>query len=83
MPSGAFLPLAELERIVDSHAIERLDHKNLNEEVDAFAAVNPSVEHIAEVIYHWLKAPLTIGKTSLASVTVWETPRTWCEYSES
>lgn len=76
---GLFIPLAELERIVDEKAISKVDHKNLNQEVDAFADVNPSVEMIAKVIYDWLKPHLD----GLASVTVWETPRTWCEYSEA
>lgn len=79
---GPFPAMAEFERLVDQHAITKLDHKNLNQEVDAFAAVNPSVEQIAKVIYHWLKPPMAIGEASLASVTVWETPRTWCEYHE-
>ena len=76
---GQFLPLAELEQIVEEHAIAKVDHKNLNLEVAEFAEVNPSVEMIAKVIFGWLKPQLV----SLDSVTVWETPRTWCEYSES
>jgi len=34
------------------------------------------------VIYRLLKPKLETGGTRLASVTVWETPKTWCEYSE-
>ena len=36
------------------------------------------VENIARVIYRLLKPRLA----NLAAVTVWETPKTWCEYSE-
>ena len=80
--TGTFPPMSEFERLVDVQAIDRLDHKNLNLEVEAFLNINPSVEQIAKVIYDWLKAPLSLASASLASVTVWETPRTWCEYSE-
>ena len=32
-------------------------------------------------IYRLLKPKFT-GEAKLASVTVWETPKTWCEYTE-
>ncbi len=74
-------PLSELpmfERIVAETVIDRFDHKNLNVEVPEFRTLIPSVENIAQVIYRLLK-PALVG---LTSVTVWETPKTWCEYSE-
>jgi hypothetical protein len=39
------------------------------------------VENIAMVIYRLLK-PAFADPTKLAGVTVWETPKTWAEYSE-
>jgi len=43
----------------------------------------PSVENIAMVIYRLLRPKFSTGdRARLASVTVWETPKTWCEYSE-
>ena len=80
--TGVPVDIPAFERVVSEHAIERLDHKHLNAQVDEFATVIPSVENIAKVIYTWLKPHLTKGETRLASVTVWETPKTWCEYSE-
>ena len=44
--------------------------------------VEPTVENIAKVIYELLKPKLSGDRAKLASVTVWETPKTWCEYSE-
>ena len=78
---GRLIGVAELERIVETHAIEKLDHKHLNEQVPAFATLNPSVENIARVIYEWLALPLKREHAALKSVTVWETPKTSCEYS--
>jgi 6-pyruvoyltetrahydropterin/6-carboxytetrahydropterin synthase len=79
---GVLIRMSELEKAVEKNVIDKLDHKNLNVEVPEFKTLNPSVENIAKVIYGMLKAPLEKGNRKLASVTVWETPRTWCEYSE-
>jgi len=60
-----------------------LDHKFLNVEVPEVAdGLNPSVEHIARVCYRRLAPRLAGRRAKLASVTVWETPKTWCEYAE-
>jgi 6-pyruvoyltetrahydropterin/6-carboxytetrahydropterin synthase len=76
------LGLPELERVVSEQAIEKLDHKYLNVEVPEFAEIIPTVENIAMVIYRMLKNRFAGVGADLASVTVWETPKTWCEYSE-
>ena len=74
--------LDELERIVDEAVIQPFDHKHLNLEVAEFAELNPSVENIAMVVYRKLRGPLGAPGAALDCVTVWETPRTWCEYRE-
>jgi 6-pyruvoyltetrahydropterin/6-carboxytetrahydropterin synthase len=70
------------ERIVAETVIDRFDHRHLNHEVAEFQSVNPTVENIAKVIYRLLAPKVKNGSTKLAAVTVWETPKTWCEYSE-
>jgi 6-pyruvoyltetrahydropterin/6-carboxytetrahydropterin synthase len=79
---GSLMAIPEFERLVNLHAIEKLDHKHLNAEVPEFADLNPTVENIAMVIFRLLRPALAVGETKLASVTVWETPKTWCEYAE-
>jgi 6-pyruvoyltetrahydropterin/6-carboxytetrahydropterin synthase len=74
--------LPEFERIVGETIIERFDHKNLNVDVPEFANLIPSVENIARVIYRLLLPRSADAGVKLAAVTVWETPKTWCEYSE-
>ncbi len=74
--------LPDFERIVAETAIERLDHKNLNAEVAEFRELIPTVENIAKIIFLLLKPKFSEVSAQLASVTVWETPKTWCEYSE-
>lgn len=80
--TGLLINVAELEKIVEQHVIEPYDHKHLNIEVPDFFTVNPSVENIARAIYHRLAPALDRTAAKLAKVTVWETPKTWAEYSE-
>ncbi len=84
---GFLIDFYVLERIVDEAVIEPLDHKHLNVEVREFQdgnpdRVNPSVEYIAQVIYRRLADALSAERAELDAVTVWETPKTWCEYRE-
>lgn len=79
--SPTTLPLAELNRVVQKHVIEPLDHRNLNSECAEFAHMNPTVENIARVIWQRLEHQVPFG--ALASVKVWETPKTWAEYTDS
>lgn len=79
---GVLIEVTRLEGIVASTVIERFDHRHLNQEVPEFKNLIPTVENIAMVIYKLLKPRLSINGAELAAVTVWETPKTWCEYAE-
>lgn len=80
---GGGLPMAEeLDGWVDRRVIEVLDHKHLNEDVGAFASLNPSVEHIAQVVWGLLEGhegELGAG-VGVDEVAVWETEKTCCRY---
>jgi len=80
--SGSLMSVPVFERIVTETVIDRFDHKNLNLEVPEFRETIPSVENIARAMYRLLKPQFADTRAALASVTVWETPKTWCEYSE-
>jgi 6-pyruvoyltetrahydropterin/6-carboxytetrahydropterin synthase len=79
---GVLIYIPAFERVVAETVIDRFDHKNLNLELAEFRDLIPSVENIARVIYRLLKPKFDAQRATLASVTVWETPKTWCEYSE-
>ena len=79
---GSLLDVPTFERTVAETVIDKFDHKNLNVEVGEFAELMPSVENIAMVIYRLLKPKFSDQRARLAAVTVWETPKTWCEYAE-
>ena len=69
-----------IDALVDREIMERLDHKHLNEDVDAFADLNPSVENIAKVIYDWLVVAMRNENLELEVISVWETGKTRCTY---
>lgn len=76
---GIVYDIGAFERQVESSVIQKLDHKHLNEQVPEFRHTIPSVENIARVIHGWLRP---VFGQKLAGVTVWETGKTWCEYTE-
>ncbi|MEM8738498.1 MAG: 6-carboxytetrahydropterin synthase [Planctomycetota bacterium] len=80
--SGRTLDVAALDAVVDARVIEKLDHKHLNHDVPEFAERNPSVEHIAQVVWGMLGPGLggALAGAELAEVAVWETGKTVCVY---
>lgn len=76
--TGRVVSLPRLQRTVEACVIHPFDHKNLNEEVADFRALNPSVENIARVIWKRLHAELS--PAVLSCVRVWETPKTYAEF---
>jgi 6-pyruvoyltetrahydropterin/6-carboxytetrahydropterin synthase len=78
--TGALVSLPRFEAIVKEHVIERLDHKHLNEDTPEFREVVPTVENLARVIFRMLEPHLR--QWGLRSVRVWETAKTWAEYSQ-
>ncbi|HET6249986.1 MAG TPA: 6-carboxytetrahydropterin synthase [Tepidisphaeraceae bacterium] len=77
---GVLIDVPAFESIVASAIVDRFDHKNLNVELEEFRELIPTVENIARVIYRLLKPQFDDANANLATVTVWETPKTWCEY---
>jgi len=74
------LRATDIDRIARDHAVDRLDHKHLNSDVEAFHDRNPSVETIAATCFDWLSGPITSAGGELARVRVWETEKTSAIY---
>ena len=74
--------LETLQQLVKSSVVDRLDHKNLNADIEHFQNVNPSVENISVVVFDWINRCLSEAKfnANLIAVKVFETPKTWAEY---
>lgn len=67
-----------LSDIVKAEVEHKLDHKNLNEEVQEFSTLNPTAENIAVVIWKWLRPHFP--ETLALKITLYETPRNYVEY---
>jgi len=51
---GIIFNLTDLKEIIRVNVLEKVDHKNLNLDVEEFQRINPTVENIAKVIWDWL-----------------------------
>ena len=77
--NGYVIDMKILKELIKSEVEDKMDHKNLNEEVPEFVEMIPTAENIAIVIYNKLKPHLN-SKHSL-EVTLYETPRNFVSYS--
>lgn len=76
--TGYLIDLKVLSDLIKEHVERKLDHKNLNIEVEEFKNLNPTAEHIAYVIWNILRKQLD-DKYDLM-VRLYETPRNYVEY---
>ena len=78
--TGFLVNLKDLSKIINQFVIEKLDHKNMNLEVDFMAGKITSTENLAIGIWQQLES--LIGKlgATLHSVRVFETEKNSVEY---
>jgi len=81
-PSGELARAADVDRAVNEAVVDRWDHRNLNEDLEEFAHVNPTAEEIARVAWHRLAGALAdvAGGARLHRVRLLETARNHVEY---
>ena len=76
--TGYLIDLKILKDHIRTEVEEYLDHKNLNVEVEEFKVLNPTVEHIAIVIYNRLRKKIDLKYD--IEITLYETPRNFVIY---
>ena len=76
--TGIIVNLKELSKIIQSVVTDKLDHKNLNIEVDFLKGIMPSTENVAKAIFNELKPH--IKDCELHSVRLFETENNFAEY---
>ncbi len=76
--TGYVIDIQTLSEAIEKHVLIRLDHKNLNIEVEPFITLNPSAENIAVTIWQWLR-PVISSELGI-KVTLYETPRNFVEF---
>lgn len=76
--TGYVVDLKILKEIIDKYVLKKVDHKNLNMDVDFLKGINPTVENIAIGIWRQLEDKIPNGR--LYSVKVKETENNFVEY---
>ena len=76
--TGILINLKDLKRLIREEVEDKLDHRNLNEEITEFQESIPTVENICYVIWKLLRSRLD-DKYRL-KVRLYETARNFAEY---
>jgi 6-pyruvoyltetrahydropterin/6-carboxytetrahydropterin synthase len=78
--TGVVINLKELSQIINTSIIDKLDHKNLNIEVDFLQNTIVSTENIIKAIWKVLEAELKDTKARLHKLKLVETENNFAEY---
>ena len=76
--TGYVIDLGALKQIVEAEVIQRIDHRNVNLEVDFMRGINPTAENIVVACWKVLKPAVAPGR--LSRLTLWETDNNYVEY---
>lgn len=78
--TGFVVNLKTLSELVNKLIIEKLDHKNINLEVDFMSGKLASTENLAKAIFEQLDAPIQKLGVNLHSIRINETENNSAEY---
>lgn len=79
LDTGFVFDVKKLSIIIKDYVIEKLDHKNLNLDVDFMAGKLCSIENLVIGIWNQLQ-PQIPAEIKLHSLKLFETPRIYVEY---
>ncbi len=77
--TGFVYDVKKLSQLIKSQAVDKLDHKNLNLDVDFMGGKLCSTENLAIAIWEQL-APHLPSSVELHCIKLYETPRIYVEY---
>ena len=77
--TGMLMDLSDLKKIIKDEVEEKLDHKNLNLDIDYFKDKITSTENLA--IYIWNRLNDAINIECKLTIILYETPRNFVEFS--
>ncbi len=78
--TGYVYDLGKLRDVIDQHVLRKVDHKNLNLDVDFMQGIVPSSENFVVAIWQQLLPHIQAPNARLYSVKLFETPRNFVEY---
>ncbi len=78
--TGFVMDFRDLKSLVESRVIQDLDHQNVNLDVPWMAGLIPSAENMVIAIWSRLADGLP-NEVKLSKLMLWETPRSYVEYT--
>lgn len=78
--TGFLVNLKDLSYLIDQRVIEKLDHRNINLEVDFMAGKLASTENLAIGIWNELAKPIKEIGAELHSIKLYETENNFVEF---
>jgi 6-pyruvoyltetrahydropterin/6-carboxytetrahydropterin synthase len=78
--TGYSANLKDISRLIKVHITDKLDHKNLNMDVDFLKGVMPSTENVAIAIWNQLKPHIDALNCHLHCIKLYETENNYVEY---
>lgn len=78
--TGFLINLKELSKIINHFVVDKLDHKNVNLEVDFMEGKLASSENLAIAIWEQLENPIKEAGALLHCIKLFETERNFVEY---
>jgi 6-pyruvoyltetrahydropterin/6-carboxytetrahydropterin synthase len=76
--TGYVIDLARVKEIANTHVIDKVDHRNLNLEVDFLRDVIPTTENV--VVAFWRVLEPALKPAQLTRLVLWETVNNYVEY---
>ena len=76
--TGMVMDLKKLKKIINTYVVDKLDHKNINHDVDFMEGKMASIENMVVAIWEQLEPHITEGK--LHCIKLYETERQFVEY---
>ncbi len=76
--TGYVIDVKILKDLIKREVEDKMDHKNLNLQVEEFKNLNPTVENISVVIWNSLRKHISMDMD--LEITLYETPRNYVTY---
>jgi 6-pyruvoyltetrahydropterin/6-carboxytetrahydropterin synthase len=76
--TGYVLDLGDLKRVVEREVVDRVDHRNMNVDVEMMRGVIPTTENI--VVQFWRVIEPHVAPARLTRLRLWETENHYVEY---
>ena len=76
--TGMVMDLKKLRDVINTYVVDKLDHRNINHDVDFMEGQMASIENMVVAIWEQLEPHITDGK--LHCIKLYETERQFVEY---